>query len=106
MKKKYSKPCIAVENFVLQEFIAGSCSVKMNYANDTCVTEDKLTTGGIDDKLAAQIKGIIHEYQYFQSTSTCSNEYKGTDAPMVCAILQRQMQYLRHKNYIQEKNCH
>ena len=37
MKKKYSKPCIAVENFVLQEFIAGSCSVKMNYANDTCV---------------------------------------------------------------------
>ena len=80
MKKKYSKPCIAVENFVLQEFIAGSCSVKMNYANDTCVTEDKLTTGGIDDRLAAQIKGIIHEYQYFQSTSTCSKEYKGTDA--------------------------
>lgn len=79
MKKKYSKPCIAVENFVLQEFIAGSCSVKMNYANDTCVTEDKLISGGINSDLAKQIKGIIGEYKYFQSTSTCDNEYKGTD---------------------------
>ena len=80
MKKKYSKPCIAVENFVLQEFIAGSCSVKMNYANDTCVTLCKLTDNEIDPVLAAQIYGMIHEEHYFQSTPTCSNEYKGTDA--------------------------
>ena len=80
MKKKYSKPCIAVENFVLQEFIAGSCSVKMNYANDTCVTLGKLEDNGIDPVLAKQIYGIIVDDKFFQSTSTCSNEYKGTDA--------------------------
>ena len=76
MKKKYSKPCIAVENFVLQEFIAGSCSVKMNYANDTCVTEDKLTTGGIDDKLAAQIKAIIQAG--IRTVVYDSDKYEGT----------------------------
>ena len=80
MKKKYSKPCIAVENFVLQEFIAGSCSVKMNYANDTCVSVDKLMKAGIDKNLAEQINGMIAVDKFFQSTSTCSNEYKGTDA--------------------------
>ena len=79
MKKKYSKPCIAVENFVLQEFIAGSCSVKMNYANDTCVSVDKLTKAGIDKKLAEQINGMIAVDKFFQSTPTCSYEYKGTD---------------------------
>lgn len=80
MKKKYSKPCIAVENFVLQEFIAGSCSVKMNYANNTCVTIDKLKAGGINDNLAAQIYGMIVEDKFFQSTPTCFYEYKGSDA--------------------------
>lgn len=84
MKKKYSKPCIAVENFVLQEFIAGSCSVKMNYANDTCVTVDKLEKGGISSVLAEQLKGTIHEYQYFQSTPTCSYEYPGDPTDGVC----------------------
>ena len=79
MKKKYSKPCIAVENFVLQEFIAGSCSVKMNYANNTCVSVDKLTNAGIDKDLAEQINGMIVVDKFFQSTSTCDNEYKGKD---------------------------
>ncbi len=82
MKKKYSKPCIAVENFVLQEFIAGSCSVKMNYANDTCVTLGKLEDNGIDPVLAKQIYGIIVDDKFFQSTSTCQYKYNdnGSDA--------------------------
>ena len=41
---------------------------------------NRTAPNGLNPQMIAQIKGIIHEYQYFQSTSTCSNEYKGTDA--------------------------
>mgnify|MGYP000386978018 CR=1 FL=1 len=30
MKKQYRKPEIAIEDFVLNQFIAGSCTVKTN----------------------------------------------------------------------------
>lgn len=78
MKKEYSKPCIAVENFLLQEFIAGSCNVKMNYANGDCVTIEKLTDGGVNATLAKQIAGLIKTDNYF--TYSCENVYDGTDA--------------------------
>ena len=35
MKKQYRKPEIAIEDFVLNQFIAGSCTVKTNL-RDTC----------------------------------------------------------------------
>ena len=78
MKKEYSKPCIAVENFLLQEFIAGSCNVKMNYANDNCVSVSKLEQAGVNSILAAQIAGLVVTDKFF--SSSCSNQYSGTDA--------------------------
>lgn len=40
MKKIYEKPMAAVENFMLDQFIAGSCSVKTNYS-DACWEANK-----------------------------------------------------------------
>lgn len=78
MKKEYSKPCIAVENFLLQEFIAGSCNIKMNYATGYCVTVEKLEKEGVASTLASQIAGLVKEDKYF--SSSCENMYSGTDA--------------------------
>lgn len=39
MKKKYEKPLIAVENYVLSQAIA-SCEIKIGFVNSTCVLND------------------------------------------------------------------
>ena len=39
MKKKYEKPLIAVENYVLSQAIA-SCETKIGFVNSTCVQND------------------------------------------------------------------
>ena len=39
MKKKYEKPLIAVENYVLSQAIA-SCETKIGFVNSACVLND------------------------------------------------------------------
>ncbi len=39
MKKQYRKPEIAIEDFVLNQFIAGSCTVKTNL-RDNCYSDN------------------------------------------------------------------
>lgn len=39
MKKQYRKPEIAIEDFVLNQFIAGSCTVKTNL-RDNCFLDN------------------------------------------------------------------
>lgn len=40
MKKKYEKPLIAVENYVLSQAIA-SCETKIGFVNSACVFNDE-----------------------------------------------------------------
>lgn len=42
MKKSYDKPRVAIEDFVLNQFIAGSCSVKTNL-RDSCYADNRDT---------------------------------------------------------------
>ena len=48
MKKKYEKPLIAVENYVLTQTIA-DCGVKIGFADSDCVIDDNDTPRGFRD---------------------------------------------------------
>ena len=72
MKRVYSKPCIAVENFVLQDSIAASCSATINIG--TVQNCDDTVIEGIDSGLAAQIMGLVN-LGYFTDSSSCSSPY-------------------------------
>lgn len=70
MKKAYQKPAIAIENFVLNQFIAGSCTLKMNHS-ETCYEdwEDSGMSGASGD-----IKWQITVQNFFLDTySSCFN---------------------------------
>ena len=47
MKKEYEAPQIAVENFMLNEFIAGSCQVPINGNDDWLSDLDPFTQAAI-----------------------------------------------------------
>ena len=48
MKKKYEKPLIAVENYVLTQTIA-DCGVKIGFADSDCVIDDNDAPRGFRD---------------------------------------------------------
>lgn len=76
MKKVYSKPCIAVENFVLQDSIAASCSTTINIGTQlNC--GDTTIEGNIDPSLAAQIMGLVN-MGYF-TAALCQYAYSGDE---------------------------
>ena len=80
MKRVYSKPCIAVENFVLQDSIAASCSATINIGTTKSCSDTVIE--GIDSSLAAQIMVFVN-MGYFTDSSLCkspySNESDSTD---------------------------
>lgn len=76
MKKVYSKPCIAVEDFLIQDSIAAGCAVKINIGNgNSC---KGYTLEGVPDTLGNQILGWVN-MGYFTS-GLCSLKYEGPEA--------------------------
>lgn len=76
MKKVYSKPCIAVENFIVQDSIAAGCSAKINLASSDNCTDTEIE--GADANLEAQILGWT-SMGYFPDTTVCTTKYFGEE---------------------------
>lgn len=69
MKKKYEKPLIAVENYVLSQAIA-SCSTRIGFNSSACVFDDEDAPAGFRN-----LAGI----GYFTADGKCYLEPKITD---------------------------
>lgn len=76
MRKTYSKPCIAVENFLIQDSIAAGCAAKINLGNSDSCTDT--TIEGYNASLQAQILGWVN-MGYFPDTTICKTKYFGAD---------------------------
>lgn len=76
MKKVYSKPRIAVEDFIVQDSIAAGCSAKINFTT-TSECSDTVVDGA-DENLQGQILGWAN-LGYFPDTDVCSKKYSGSD---------------------------
>lgn len=66
MKKAYQKPEIAIENFLLNQFIAGSCSAKINLSDGSCF--DAWYSGGMQG-VSPDIKWQIENQLLFLTGS-------------------------------------
>lgn len=80
MKKTYQKPAIAIEDFVLNQFIAGSCSIDTNHAED-CF--DIWKSGGMDG-VSGDIKWQIESGNYFLDTYTACVNVPNEEADGIC----------------------
>ena len=61
MKKLYETPQIAVENFMLNEFIAGSCQVPTRGNDDWYLELDPFTRAAIDaGQFAAELNCMLN----------------------------------------------
>lgn len=75
MKRVYSKPCIAVENFILQDSIAAGCSAKINIGS-SCA--DHSVDGVEGSTVEAQIVGFVDKGYFVDGL--CSKKYSGGEA--------------------------
>ena len=69
MKKVYQKPEIAVENFLLNQFIAGSCSIKMNQS-ESCYNDWE--AGGMTGASPDIVWQIQNQNLFLDGYATCS----------------------------------
>lgn len=69
MKKKYEKPLIAVENYVLSQAIA-SCSTRIGFNSSACVFDDVDAPAGFRN-----LAGI----GYFTADGKCTSQPNITD---------------------------